>query len=297
VQLLECRHSRSKSLKLFNDNVKTLDFLSRELKGNNHVIHIDFDCEFNQDHHDAWFAETICDLPLVTSIQVSGTQRTQRLPPIQRHTPLFIDDHPSSQSLGTFLNNDQSLARTRDTYVFMQHTDNCNIAVSFIGPSSGDLTLRLKHCARLPDTTLTVLGTSFTLTIPESPTIDDINLYPIGDSPSQLSFAPNIRNNLILQTSKLKYFLQDLQLLDEDGHLYGQPSQRDIPATEFDAHSMPDDRESWDFNFESDAVRTADDSESRDSEPEQELPSSGHDDLVAHANLGAAAGYDVNLIE
>jgi hypothetical protein len=167
----------------------------------------------------------------------------QRLPPIQHDTPLFIDDNAQPQTLKTFLDNDRSLARTRDTYVFLhvflERPDSwqwsLDVAVSFVGPSSGNLILRLKHHAFEPNTTITVLGTSFTLTIPESLTTDDINLHPIGNSSSQLSFMPNTRNNLILQVSMPRYYYipQDVQLLDEDGNPYGQPSQR-----------MPDDHES-----------------------------------------------------
>jgi hypothetical protein len=116
-----------------------------------------------------------------------------------------------------------------------------NIAVSFVGPSSGNL----KHRADEPDTTLTVIGTSFTLAIPESVTIDDINLHPDDNSSSQLSFTPNIRTNLILQHSDTySYTLQDVQLLDQDENPYGQPSQRNITPIEFDALHTPDNRES-----------------------------------------------------
>jgi hypothetical protein len=96
------------------------------------------------------------------------------------------------------------------------------IAVSFVGPSSGNLILRLKHCATGPDATLTVLGTSFTLAIPESLTIDNISLHPISDSSSLLSFVPDTRNNLILR-APLIYALRDIQLLDEGGSPYSQP--------------------------------------------------------------------------
>jgi hypothetical protein len=246
-QLLKCRHSRSKSLYLDRYHFKApLDIYSRALKGNDDVIHIDFYCYSDQEY--AWFAETIRDMPSLTSIWVNNDP--QRLPPIQRDTPLFINDYDHSQSLNTFLNNNQSLARTRDTFVFMQYTlRSWTIAVSFIGPSSGNLRLRLNHRARRPDITLTVLSTSFTLTILESITIDDINLHPDGSSSSLLSFTPNIRNNLILQTSSLKdsdyYTLRDLQLLDEHGNPYhGQHSQPIIPAIEFDTRSTPDNRKS-----------------------------------------------------
>jgi hypothetical protein len=110
------------------------------------------------------------------------------------------------------------------------------IAVSFVGPSSGSLILRLKHRIDEHNTTLvlTVLGhgTSFTLAIPKSLTFDDINLHPIGSLSSQLSFIPNTRNNLILHSSPLQfsYRLNDLQLLDEGGspYAYSQPSQCNI---------------------------------------------------------------------
>jgi hypothetical protein len=240
--LLECRHSRSKLLFLDRgDHKAPLDFYSRALKGNSDVIHIRLICHSAQEY--ARFAETLCDLPpSVTSIWVWNCRR---LPPIPCDTPRFIHDYIDSQSLETFLNNEQSLAHTRDTYVFMarKHPE-IDIAVSFVGPSSGNLVLKLKHRATHPDMMLTVLGTSFTLTVPKSLTTDEINLRPDGNSPSQLSFIPNTRNNLILQASLLDYILQDLLLLDENGKPYRQSSQRNIPATEFDALSMPYDCES-----------------------------------------------------
>jgi hypothetical protein len=49
----------------------------------------------------------------------------------------------------------------------------------YVSPSSGDLTLRLKHRADGPDVTLTVPDTSFTLAIPQSIAIDNINISPI----------------------------------------------------------------------------------------------------------------------
>jgi hypothetical protein len=239
-QLLHCRHSRLTSFSLHSGCVTApLDFYFRALKGNDHVIRIGFFCSSDQEY--AWFAKMICDMPSsVISICVLDRQR---LPPIQRDTPLFIHDL-DSHSLETFLINDQSLGRTCDTFVFMQYINRWMIAVSFVGPSTGNLILRLNHRAHGPDTMLTVLRTSFTLTIPESLTIDYINLHPIGSSSSQLSFIPNTRINLILRISRSLYTLKDLQLLDEDGNPYCQPSQCNSPATEFDAFSMPGDRES-----------------------------------------------------
>jgi hypothetical protein len=240
-QFLNCRHSRSKSLALHSGYFEAaLDFYSRALKGNDYVTDIYFYCESDEEY--AWFAETISDLPSVTSILVNDRQR---LPPIQRDTPLFIDGKRPSQHLETFLNNDKSLARTRDTYVFMQYANGWTIAVSFVGPPSGDLILRLKHRARGPGETLTVRDTSFTLAIPESLTIDDINLHPIDESTSQLSFMRNTRNNLIFRVSGCDiYTLQDLQLLSKDGNLYCPHSQHNIPATGFDSLRTTDDRES-----------------------------------------------------
>jgi hypothetical protein len=125
----------------------------------------------------------------------------------------------NDQSLKAFLNIDQSLTHPCDTHVFMLHTNHWMIVVSFVGPSSdsGHLILRLRHSATQPDITLTVLGTLLTLAIPESITIDNIHLHPIGNTTSQLSFMPNSRNNLVLQTSipTYGYVLHDLQLLDE----------------------------------------------------------------------------------
>jgi hypothetical protein len=239
-KLFASRHARSKSLILDSDRFKApLDFYARALQSNNDVIRIDFLCYSDEEY--AWCTKTVCDLSSVTSIFVSNRER---LPPIQRDTPLFID-HDDSESLETFLNNDQSLARTRDTYVFMQYKNGWTIAVSFVGPSSGNLRLRLKHYADRYETTLTVVGTSFSLAVPELLAIDDINLHPDSNSSSQLSFKPNTRNKLILQASSLDYYnLQDIQLLNEDGKPYGQPPQRNIPAEEVDALGMSDDQES-----------------------------------------------------
>jgi hypothetical protein len=252
-QLLQCRHSRSKSLfmhefPMAHHGIVTapLDFYSRALKGNDDAIHIASNCGSDQQYD--WLAETIRNLPSVTSIWV---WEPERLPPIQRDTPLFIGDYLDSQVLEAFLNNDQLLARTRNTYVFMGHPSQdvygstVHVAVSFFGPPSGNLILRIKHRARGHDKTLIVPGTSFTLNIPDSLTIDDITLHPTSNSSSELSFMPDVRNNLIIQLpfSTNYYTLQYLELLDENGNLYGQPSQCNIPPTELDALNMPDNHE------------------------------------------------------
>jgi hypothetical protein len=141
-QLLNFRHSRSKVLVLRSHYSKALlDLYFRAPKGNNDVILFDFFCDSEQEY--TWLAETNCDLPFITSILV---QDRQRLPLIQRDTPLFINDDTDSQSLETFLISNKALADTRDTYVFMKRTHDIQvIAVSFIGPSSGNLILRLKQ--------------------------------------------------------------------------------------------------------------------------------------------------------
>jgi hypothetical protein len=64
--------------------------------------------------------------------------------------------------------------------------------------------------------------------------MDDIDLHPIGNSFSQLSFVPDIRNNLILQITAFPYVLHDIQLLGEDRNPYGQPSQHGISTSEFE---------------------------------------------------------------
>ena len=220
--LLRCRHSRSKSLSLSHlvFPKPSLDFYSRALVCNNDVIHIVFRGFKNY----AWIAETIRNMPSVTSIQVDNTRL---LPSIPRDTPLFIgdyDDDEASESLETFLKSDDSLARSHNTYVFIKSGRVWTIAVSFVGPSSGDLILRPKHRTAGPDATLTVLGTSFTLAITKSLTIDDINLHSDDNSSSQPSFKRDARNNLILRIPQIKYTLHDIQLLDEDGYPYGQPN-------------------------------------------------------------------------
>jgi hypothetical protein len=219
--VLKCRHSQAKSLVLSREDFKApLDVYTRALQANNEVIYISCDCNSDEDY--AWFAETIRGMPSVTSIKITSPE-SRRLPPIQHNTPLFIHGNLSSQSIETFLNNDRLLACSRETRVFLTCTSSRTIAVSFFGPSSGNLRLRLKHRARRLNTTITVPSTSLTLAIPETLTTDDITLHPT-DSPScPLFFIPNTRHNLVIQEMSGNYDLQDIQLIDKDGKPYGQP--------------------------------------------------------------------------
>ena len=217
--LVECRYSKSEMLVLNKSNLKApLGVYSRELKQNKNFIYIHFELDSDGDYR--WVADTIRDMPWVTTIYVPDPER---LPDIQRDTPLFINKL-GGQEIGPFLYNDSHLARSQGTFIFFCFTP--TIAVSFVGPTSSNLILRLRHRATHPDTTLTVEGTSFQLTIPSLLTSDDVTLHHSPSKPGQLFFNPGIRNNLIIQVVTTgTYVFHDIQLLDEVGNRYDPASR------------------------------------------------------------------------
>ena len=211
--LVECRHSRSKVLTLDTLLRVPLEVLSRELKRNKNVIYLHF--HVYSDEAYPWVADMIRDMPWVTTIYV---QDAKRLPDIQRDTPLCINDlYTQDIDFQTFLNDDPRLASSQDTFIFFYFTP--TIAVSFVGPESGNLILKLSHSSA-DGAYLTVKGTSFQLAIPHSFTVDYITLYAHPSEPGHLSFERGTRNNLIIQVTRnnpYDYDIHDIQLLDEAG--------------------------------------------------------------------------------
>ena len=220
--LLECGRSGSKTLflqKLIPP--APLEVYSRALKQNKTATHIEFH-KFHSDDDYRWIAETIRDLPGVTSISVP---RRELLPAIDRPgtTPLFIDDD-DYQDIEPFLKCDPHLADSncQGTFVFVTWK---NVVVSFVGPTSGDLILRLTHRSTDADATFKVEGTSLQLSLSSSLTVDDIPLHATPSESDEPSFKRGIRNNLIIQVAKSSYSAYDIQLLDQRGNCYNAASQ------------------------------------------------------------------------
>ena len=225
--LFECRHSlpnsRSKKLFLYKTHVSApLEVYFRALKQNKYLLQIFF-YDFDSDDEYRLIADTIRDMPWVTSIQVPD--RT-RLPVIDRTTPLFVYDQ-RSQDIETFLEEDPKLANSRGTFVFMNLL---TTAVSFVGPTFGNLKLRLKHRSARAGTTLAIKGTSFQLTIPSSFTVDDITLRASPSKSDGPSFKSGTRNNVVIQVTikalQNPYFMHSIQLLDEVENHYDPTCQR-----------------------------------------------------------------------
>ena len=237
-ELLECRHSRSTTLILRKSFLAApLEVYSRALKENQNTANIKFS-HFDSDDYQ-WIADTIRDSLWVTSICVPDRKL---LPAIDRTTPLFVYDK-YDLDIKSFLENDSHLAESHDTFVFITTGI---IAVSFMGPTYGHLILRLTHRSdsTSDSTDLTVMGTSFQLSISSSLTIDDITLHAsppesdkppsptvdnitLQDSPPESdkpSFQRGVRNNLLIQTDIL-YSVYDVQLLDQRGNRYDAASQ------------------------------------------------------------------------
>jgi hypothetical protein len=243
--LIEYRLSRSKWLNLHMRHVtRPFEVYTHALRAMSDVIFVRFD-GVDSDKDYARVAESIRNLPSVTSICVP---HSRQLPAIQRDTPLFIDNNGSNK-IETFLRDNQSqLARTRRTHVFIDTGDyypciyparleirrGSKIAVSFFGPSSGNLILKLTHSSHNAAVTLSLIlkephgSRTFQYPVPSSLTITSVTLSP---SPSiRPSFVPNTRNNLIFQVAgerRLSYVLQDIQLHDEAGSDYnpGSPEE------------------------------------------------------------------------
>ena len=141
--------------------------------------------------------------------------------------PLFIDDLRDPDNK-TFLENDPQLTHSQHTFVFITEYI---IAVSFMGPTSGHLILRLTHRSHSTrrSAKLTVMGTSFQLSISTSLTVDDITLHASPSESDKPSFERGIRNNLIIKV-RGSYSIYDIQLLDQRGNRYdaASPSPEDV---------------------------------------------------------------------
>jgi hypothetical protein len=241
--LIEYRLSRSKWLNLHMRHVtRPFEVYTHALRAMSDVIFVRFD-GVDSDKDYARVAESIRNLPSVTSICVP---HSRQLPAIQRDTPLFIDNNGSNK-IETFLRDNQSqLARTRRTHVFIDTGDyypciyparleirrGSKIAVSFFGPSSGNLILKLTHSSLSRNDSVTLIleeshgpTSIFRYPVPSSLTVTTITLFP--SSSDRPSFVPNTRNNLIIHValgSSLDYMVQDIRLHDEAGNDYNPAS-------------------------------------------------------------------------
>jgi hypothetical protein len=219
---------------------ETLEVSVRAFEDMSDVICVNF--RYVQSDSDyARIAELIRKLPSVTSIRVPDSHR---LHAIQRDTPLFINDWRHSNKVETFLHVNQSqLERNRRTHVFINTEASIisigptrlelwrgsKIAVSFFGPPSGNLVLKLTHSSQFANVTLVLKEShesrTFQYAIPSSLIVTTITLFP---SPSdQPSFVPNTRNSLIIevaQGSHWGYMIQDIRLQDEAGNDYNAAS-------------------------------------------------------------------------
>jgi hypothetical protein len=232
-QLLESRHSQSTTLFLHKLSLEApLEEYSRELKQNKSTTHITF-FHFDSDDDRRWIVDTIRDLPWVTSIRVPNREL---LPAIDRTTPLFIyDDY--GPDIEPFLENDPQLAHSHDTFTFLSKplsSNRVSIAVSFVGPTSGNLILRLKHHSASSNATLEVEGTSFQLSLSSSFNVDEITLHASPSQSDMPSFEPGIRNNLIIHLvfPTPSYAIYGIQLLDYAKNPYNPASQRPGNAVE-----------------------------------------------------------------
>jgi hypothetical protein len=205
------------------------------------IIFILFSAPVYAFHH-VLLDQLIRNPPSVTSIRVPHYHRVS----VIRDASLFSDGHTGSHKIETFLHDNQSqLARTRRTHVFMyassffafvsparlQLSYGCKIAVSFFGPSSGNIILTLTHWAEGVPVTLILKESqgsrTFEYTVPSSLTVTTIAFSP---SPSDHpSFERDTRNNLIIElevTNWGTYVIQDIQLLDEAGNDYNAASSQ-----------------------------------------------------------------------
>jgi hypothetical protein len=230
--LIEYKVSRSKWLEVhvatWRVFAQPFEVYTRAIGAINNVIFVNFYSVDSDDDY-ALVAELIRNCPSVTSIRVSDPRR---LPEIQRDTPLFIN---GSHEIEAFLQDNQSqLARTRHTHVFTDTGDiyppifparlslsrRSKIAVSFFGPPSGTLILKLTHSSDYLPATLNLKDShrshTFEYPVPSSLTPIDITLFP---SPSDHpSFVPNSRNSLIIEVAHegwQNYVLRDIRLQDE----------------------------------------------------------------------------------
>jgi hypothetical protein len=180
-------------------------------------------------------ADTIHHMPYLTSVYTYSNH----LGDIQRDTPLFINTR-GADIVAFLKHNELQFAETHRTFIYIQtgngfssrlHAQlgllsSSTIVISFFGPTSGSLTLRLRHRASLPGVTLAIgdmTGSpTFEFPIPSVLTVDDITLHPRPAPPGCISFKQGTRNNVQLivrapTTSSGHYWPQDIQLLDEAG--------------------------------------------------------------------------------
>ena len=172
-----------------------LEAYLRALKGNKNIIHITLS-HYNSESDVKRFHATICDLPpWVTSISYF-TDSFEPLPAIHRDL-LFI--RSANNDLITFAKEIRLKLDPSSTYIFTDVSGsglhvysgklgrNARILISFVGPTSGRLILRLKHSSSgyLKDGCLDVtLGsTIIQLNPPSELLIDEITLYPTREVP------------------------------------------------------------------------------------------------------------------
>jgi hypothetical protein len=243
ARLTEYKSSRSKWVELELPLLtQPLEVYTRALGVMSDVIFVNFIYINSQDHYAA-VAELVHNLPSVSSIYVSGSRR---LPAIQRDTPLFINDNEPSNRIETFLptkDNQSQLARTRHTHVFidtglfnpsvhparLELWRGSKIAVSFFGPPSGNLVLKLTHSSRDAGVTLILKephgSRTFQYPVSSSLTVTTITLsFGLSNHPF---FVPNVRNNLLIKVTvgdRGTYVLEDIQLHDEVGNNYNPAS-------------------------------------------------------------------------
>ena len=240
--LFNCRYSRSKWLYLNKRHTTApLEIYLHALKGNENIIHITFD-GFHSDSDVNWLQAMIYDLPWVTSI----SHDSPHLIPAIHRDPLFIKS--TNNDLITFAKEIRLKLDPFSTYIFTDAEihdilyrsyglrENARVLISFVAPiSDKSLTLRLKHSGGEDKPLEITLGSTIIQLNRLNPsskselTIDDITLYPIqvpGPSASEsdyLSFAPGIRNDIVIQfRGTLErhwqgHILYDIELLDEAG--------------------------------------------------------------------------------
>jgi hypothetical protein len=249
-QFTDYKLSRSKWLRLdLSSLTAPLEVYSRALQRMQGVIFVAF-LNVNSDADYTRVAELIPNLPSAMSIYVDNPN-PQLLLAIRRDVPLFIHNHPHSTGFRPFLDGIQSqLSRTRGTHIFtytagrfhdihpgsllLKHDS--KIAISFFGPSSGNLVLKLTHSSRDAPVTLvlkelheshTIEPIEFLVPFESSFTEKTITLYS-HLSGQQPEFWPNTRNNYIIQVSgqagRSIYAIQDVRLQDEAANEYNGES-------------------------------------------------------------------------
>jgi hypothetical protein len=195
-------------------------------------------------------AKLVHDLPSVTSIHVQNSTFLSTTLQDLRDPPLFINDHVGSNKIETFLDKYQSrLARTRHTLVYIDTgsfrpvtypaswlllSPGAKIAVSFFGPSSGNLVLKLTHRAPSsssydPETPILQWSHgshTHTCKVPSSVTVENITLFPSHSDTlsfvqgTQNTFVECTQNNLIIEVINNDYMIQDIQLQDDRRNAY-----------------------------------------------------------------------------